>query len=70
MPSYQVEETGKEPGDIKDLALTLKDRGDSVSIYEATTKKHTEPVTTARGGMAARISTWGWVHILYHLVAV
>lgn len=52
MPSYQVEETGKEPGDIKDLALTLKDRGDSVSIYEATTKKHTEPVTTARGGIA------------------
>lgn len=73
MPSYQAEETGKEPGEIQDLALTLKDRGDSVNIYEATTKKHTEPATHHSQrwhGIVARISAWGWVHILYHLVAV
>lgn len=71
MPSYQVEGTRKEPGEIKDLALTLKDWSNSVSIYKSTTKKktHTEPATTARGGMAKWLGSGPGVHILYHLIA-
>ena len=37
-----MEGTGKELGEIKDVALALKDVEDSVSIYEATTIKHTQ----------------------------
>lgn len=50
MPSYCVQGPGKEPRKIKD-----KDGGDSVSIHEATTNKHTKswiprPETAQHGG--------------------
>lgn len=42
MPRYCVEGTGKELGEIKNVALVLEDWGDSVSICKVTINKHTQ----------------------------
>lgn len=44
LPSYCAEGSEKEPIETKDVALALQDWGDSVSIYEATPNKHTQPI--------------------------
>lgn len=65
LPSYCVEGTGKEPGEMKDVALALKDWGDSGSIYEATTNMHGESNAKGRRWRSTVTRNRTWTRFIF-----